>query len=84
MSPLLFVMVMEAFSKMMSIVVSGGLFSSIFVGTRNDGEINISHLLFANDTLILCWVYQDHLYHLRCMFLCFEAASDLKINWAKL
>jgi hypothetical protein len=83
-SPLLFVIVMEAFNKMMSIVVSGGLLSSIFVGIGNDGGIDISHLLFANDTLILCWVDQDHLYHLRCLFLCFEAISDLKINWAKL
>jgi hypothetical protein len=54
-SLLLFVIVMEALDKMISVVVSRGLLSSFFVGTWNVGGIDISHLLFANDTLIFCW-----------------------------
>jgi hypothetical protein len=45
-SLLLFVIVMEALSMMISAVVSGGLLSSFSVGIVTD----ISHLLFVNDT----------------------------------
>jgi hypothetical protein len=45
-SPLLFVIVMEALGKMVSVVVSGGLLFGFSVGTKTD----ISHILFADDT----------------------------------
>jgi hypothetical protein len=44
---------------------------------------NISRLLFADDVLIICGGNQ-YLRNLRCSFLCFEAASGLRINMAKL
>jgi hypothetical protein len=40
--------------------------------------------LLADDTLILCGANLDHLRHLCCLFLCFEAALGLKINLASL
>jgi hypothetical protein len=58
-SPLLFVIVMEALGKMISTAVSGGLLSGFSVGTRNDGGIDISHLLFADDTLIFVGLTQS-------------------------
>jgi len=48
-SPVLFVFVMEALSRMISAVVSGGLLDGFKVGNAN-----FSHLLFADDTLIFC------------------------------
>jgi hypothetical protein len=48
-SPVLFVFVMEALSRMISAVVSGGLLEGFKVGNAN-----FSHLLFADDTLIFC------------------------------
>jgi hypothetical protein len=54
------------------------------VGTQNVGGIDISHFLFPDDTLIFYVADPDHLCHLRCLFLCFEAVSSLKINLAKL
>ena len=50
----------------------------------NVGGFDFTHLLFANDTLIFCGANPNHLRHLCCLFLCFEAASSLKINLAKL
>jgi hypothetical protein len=44
----------------------------------------IFHLLFAGYTLILCGTNLVHLCNLRCLFLCFEAVSGLRINLAKL
>ena len=53
MSPLLFVIVMNAFSKMLDKAVRDGLMSGFRVGpTRN--SLQVSHLLFADDTLVFC------------------------------
>lgn len=51
-SPSLFVIVMEAFSKMISAIVNGGFLLRFSVRSRNVGGLNIFHLLFADDTSI--------------------------------
>jgi hypothetical protein len=45
---------MEALSRMMSATVESGLLSRFSVGSRNQEEMIVSHLLFANDTLLFC------------------------------
>jgi hypothetical protein len=72
-----------SFGRMISAVVSGGLVSGFCVGIWNVGGFDITHRLFANDTLIFFGVDLDRLRHLRCLFLCFEAVSGLKINLVK-
>ena len=51
-SPLLFVVVMEAFSKMMNVAVERGLLARFLMGSRPSEGMDVSHLLFADDTLI--------------------------------
>jgi len=77
-SPLLFVFVMEALSRMISDAVSGGLLEGFKVGNTA-----FLHLLFADDTLIFCSAHSSQLRHLRGVFLLFEAASGLEVNLAK-
>lgn len=43
----------------------------------------MSHLLFANDTLIFCEAYHEHLCHLCCLSLCSKAVSRLRTNLSK-
>ena len=43
----------------------------------------VSHLLFADDTLIFCNADQAQIAHLRAVFFWFEAVSGLKVNLAK-
>lgn len=50
----LFVMVMEAFSRMINAFISKGLISGFFVGARESDRLNVSHLLFSDDILVFC------------------------------
>jgi hypothetical protein len=81
-SPLLFIVVMEALTKMLSGVVDCGRLSGFSVSSR-PAMINISHLLLANDILVFSEANPDHLRYLRVLLVCFEAVSGLKVNLAK-
>lgn len=78
-SPMLFVLVIKALGMMILVVVSGGLLSGFSVGTR----VDISHILFSDDTLLFCGADPNHLRLLRNLFLLFEVVSSLKTNLAK-
>ena len=82
-SPLLFVIVMEALSKMMNKAVEGGFLSSFQVGSRDHSMVQVSHLLFADDTLIFSNANPTHIFNLRLLFTWFKAISGLKINFNK-
>jgi hypothetical protein len=77
-SPLLFVLVIEALSRMISAAVNGGLIEGFKVSNAT-----FSHLLFANDTLIFYSAHPFQLRYFRSLFLLFEAALGLKVNLAK-
>ena len=51
-SPPLFVIVMEALSRMFERARIGNFVSGFSVGGNSRGQFEISHLLFADDTLI--------------------------------
>ena len=74
-SPLLFVIVMVLFNRMIFAPINGGLLSWFLVGTWID--ISIFCLWI---TLIFSRVALDHQRHLWCLLLCFEAVSSLKVN----
>jgi hypothetical protein len=77
-SPLLFVFVMEALSRMITAAVSGGVLDGFRVG-----DASFSHLLFADDTLIFCDASSSKIRSLRSLLLLFEVVSGLKVNLAK-
>jgi len=53
------------------------------VGNSHSPGLLVSHLLFANDTLIFCSPCESDLGYLRCILLLFEAMSRLKVNLSK-
>lgn len=75
-SLLLFVLVMEVFNRMISTMVNNGCLAGFSVGDISQSTLNISHLLFAEDTLMFCEV--DHNQIRALLQLCFEAVSGLK------
>jgi len=82
-SPSLFVVVMESLSQMLDATILQGLLTSFSMGTKDNEELVVNHLLFADDTLIFCGAQAGHVRNLRCTFLCFEASSGLRINLDK-
>jgi hypothetical protein len=82
-SPLLFVLVMEALSRLMDKAVAEHLLEGFTVNNSNRPDLKISHLLFADDTLIFCGADRAQLLHLKWFLMCFEAVSGLHINLGK-
>ena len=72
-SLLLFVLVMEVFSRMMNATVERDHMSRFLVGLRRSEVMVVSHLLFTDDTLIFYEPNVEQLCNLRCLLLCFEA-----------
>jgi hypothetical protein len=50
-SPLLFVVVMEALSQMLTAALDQGNLIGFLVGSRDSETLVVNHLLFADDTL---------------------------------
>ena len=83
MSPLLFVLVMEAVSRMLDKAIHEGRLSSFNVGVSAGRSLMVSHLLFADDTLIFCDTNIDQMLILHMVLIWFEAVSSLKVNLGK-
>lgn len=43
----------------------------------------VSHILYADDTLLFCDADPTQVGYLWCVLLCFEAVSNLKLNLGK-
>ena len=63
-SPYLFVIAMEVFSCLLRRVINGGFLSGWRVRGRSGEGILISHLLFADDTLVFCEESEDQMTYL--------------------
>ena len=86
-SPLLFILVIEALSKLVFKVVEEGVEEGFEDGvqisnSRSKGVLT-SHLLFADDTLIFCKPNESNLGYLKCLLLIFKALSGLGSTWLK-
>lgn len=79
----LFVLAMEALSRMISTLVPHGFLTGFSVRNLSRGLINIAHLLFADDSLLFYEVDHNQLRTLRALLLCFKAVSGLKVNFDK-
>ena len=74
---MLFVIIMDAFSRLIDKATDAGMLSGFSVDSMDIAPLVVSHLLFANDTLIFCEADPDHLFHLRSILVWFEATSGL-------
>ena len=63
--------------------VAGGFISRCNFRNGNGNILSISHLLFADNTIIFCEGKEDQLLYISWILLWFEASSGLKINLDK-
>ena len=82
-SPYLFVMGMEALSVLIRRAVEGGFISECNIRRGNGPIANISHLLFADDTIVFCETKKEDMTYLSWILCWFEVVSGLRINLAK-
>jgi hypothetical protein len=82
-SPLLFLLIMEVLSKMFRKSKEVGLIQGFKVGVLGGSEVRISHLLFADDTIVFCDAVLEQVMQIRKVLSCFEAVTGLKVNLSK-
>jgi len=82
-SPLLFILVMEALSKLVYKACEVGLLEGFHVGNTHSHGMLVSHPLFGDDTLVFCKPSESDLGFLRCILLLFEAMPGVRVNLSK-
>ena len=83
-SPLLFVLVMEALGRMLDKAVHEGHMLGFSVGNLEGRSLAVSNLLLGEDTVIFCEADLDQILFLHMILTWFEAVFGLKINLGKL
>jgi hypothetical protein len=81
-SPFLFLIAAEGLNVMMNALVEAGLFSGYKVGDNNN-LVSITHLQFADDTLLIGDRSWANFRALKALLILFEATSGLKVNFHK-
>ncbi|XP_019234325.1 PREDICTED: uncharacterized protein LOC109214820 [Nicotiana attenuata] len=82
-SPFLFILAMEGFSKMIDKANQLQWLKGFDVGRVFENSVSISHLHYADDTLIFCGAESSQVQYLNLTLLIFEALSGLHINMLK-
>ncbi|XP_016206044.1 uncharacterized protein LOC107646370 [Arachis ipaensis] len=79
-SPFLFVLVVDVLHRMISEAVRNGRITPLFVGRDN---IELSHLQFADDTVLFYPPEEETIKNYKRLLRCFELMSGLAINFDK-
>ncbi|XP_075092306.1 uncharacterized protein LOC107821421 [Nicotiana tabacum] len=82
-SPFLFIIAMEGLNNMIKTAKVSGWVKGFEVNRSGANNLEITHLQYADDTLVFCDAEKDQLRFLRIILVLFEGVSGLHINWRK-
>ena len=74
---------MEVLSRPLKRTENGGFLCGFQVGSHRQGSVHISHLLFADDTILFCDASREQLLYIQIVLIFFEAITGLKVNVGK-
>ena len=69
-SPLLFLVMMEVFSKMMKRAEGMVCSEALWLMVDRGGGTCVSHLLFVDDMILFCDAYEEQILYVRMLLLC--------------
>ena len=76
-------LIMEVLSRIMKKTEEGGFIQGFHVGPINSTGIRVSHLLFADDTILFCNASREQILSIRLALTCFQVFTGLKVNVGK-
>lgn len=79
-SPLFFIMVVGVLGGLLGKPAEVGMFEGFSPG---EGDVLVSHLQFADNTIIFCDNSQRQIRMLRCVLRCFEVVLGIHLNLGK-
>ena len=82
-SSLLFLLIMEVLSRLLKKTEECNLIRGFHVGDVNVVGVRISHLLFADDTILFCDAFREQLLSIRLVLSYFQTFTGLKVNIGK-
>ena len=82
-SPFLFLLIMEVLSIILKKTEENNLIRGFQVGAMTSVGVQISHLLFADNTILFCDASREQLLSTRLVPSCFQAFTGLKVNVRK-
>ena len=82
-SPLLFLLAMEVLSCLLKKIEERGFIWGFQVGAALGDRLKVSHLLYAEDTILFCDACPEQVTYLRWVLTCFEAVMGLCVNMSK-
>ena len=80
---MLFLLVMEVFSRMLRRMEEAGIIKGLKVRGVGGDKLCVSHLLFTDDTILFCNPSVEQFLRIRMLLTCFIAIIGLKINVSK-
>ena len=82
-SPLPFLLVMEVLSRLLKRMEEGGFLRGFQANCHSQRGLHISHLLFADDTILFCDASREQLLYIQMVMIFFETIRELKVNIGK-
>ena len=74
---------MEVLSCILKKTEEGGFIQGFHVGPVNSTGIRVSHLLFADDTILFCDASRKQILSIGLVLTCFQAFTGLEVNVRK-
>ncbi|XP_059310774.1 uncharacterized protein LOC132062161 [Lycium ferocissimum] len=82
-SSFLFLLAMEGVNYMIRKAKTNGRIKGIGTQTNRGEDMEITHLLYADHSLVFCEAKVEQIRHLKAILTIFEAISGLHVNWNK-